>query len=69
MNEFIYYDLIQNINKFIYIRIHIYMKSEITCSLIPFPYFISNPSNTLMKLAKGSGQRIISFEKEELSRN
>ncbi len=37
---------------------------EFIYSLICFPYFISNPSNTLMKLAKGSGRRINSFEKE-----
>jgi hypothetical protein len=41
-----------------------YNIDEFIYSLIRFPYFISNPSNTLMKLAKGSGQRIISFEKE-----
>ncbi len=43
--------------EFIYIYEFIY-------SLICFPYLISNPSNTLMKLAKGSGWRINSFEKE-----
>ena len=37
---------------------------EFIYSLTRFPYFISNPSNTLMKLAKGSGRRINSFEKE-----
>ncbi len=45
------------INEFMYIWIYIY-------SLTRFPYFISNPINTLMKLAKGSGRRINSFEKE-----
>ncbi len=37
---------------------------ECIYSFTHFPYFISNPSNTLKKLAKGSGRRINSFEKE-----
>ncbi len=48
-------------NSYIYEFIYIY---GFTYSLIRFLYIISNPSNTLMKLAKGSKQRIIRFEKE-----
>jgi hypothetical protein len=48
-------------NSYLYMNSYIY---EFIYSLIRVPYIISNPSNTLMKLAKGSGRRINSFEKE-----
>ena len=47
--------------------IHLYLNSyiyEFIYSLTRFQYLFSNHSITLMKLAKGSGRRIKSFEKE-----